>query len=75
MRKLESSPVTMCSQCGAHPGLVAIEANGVDGGRAILCGRCVAKHVEEQRARRVTPMAGIPLGPRPRRSRPLAPRS
>jgi hypothetical protein len=74
MRKLEASPVAMCSQCQAHPGLVVIEANGVDGGRAILCARCVAKHVEEQRARRVTPMAGVPLGPPLRRSRPLAPR-
>jgi hypothetical protein len=54
--------------------LVVVEANGVAGGRAVLCAWCVESHVEEQRARRVTPIGGVPLGPPPPRSRPLAPR-
>ena len=49
-----------------------IEANGVAGGRAILCAWCVANHVAEQRARRVTPIGGVPLPAS--HSRPLAPR-
>jgi hypothetical protein len=73
MRKPEPHPVATCTECRSHPGLVVVETNGV-AGKAVLCARCVANHVEEQRARRVTPMAGVPLVPLPYRSRPLMPR-
>jgi hypothetical protein len=71
-RKPQPAPVEVCTQCRQAPGLVVIEANGVAGGRAILCGWCVANHVAEQRARRVTPIGGVPLPAA--HSRPLAPR-
>jgi hypothetical protein len=73
MRNPRASSPQLCTQCREQPGLVVVEANGVTGGRAVLCGWCVASNVAEQRARRVTPIGGVPLAPSAR-SRPLAPR-
>jgi hypothetical protein len=54
----------ICSACRAAPALIAIEANGLAGGFT-LCGDCFGDRVAEQRARRVTPMGGVPLAPTP----------
>ncbi len=52
-----------CSICRAAPGLIIIEANGVGITRSILCSGCFSRRVREQRARRVTPVDGVPVPP------------
>ncbi len=52
-----------CSVCRTAPGLIIIEANGVGLTHSILCSACFSRRVREQRARRVTPVDGVPLTP------------
>ncbi len=56
----------ICGVCGAAPGLIALEANRLrPARRLIVCSDCFARRVREQRERRVTPVDGVPLPPRP----------
>lgn len=54
----------ICSSCRAAPALIAVETNGLSS-RCTLCSDCFAERIAEQRARRVTPMGGVPLMPLP----------
>jgi hypothetical protein len=40
-----------------------MEANGIAKSGSMLCDGCLAARVREQRARRVTPMDGVPQVP------------
>ena len=51
----------LCTVCRAAPALVSVEANGLPASGSTLCAGCFAGHVREQRARRVTPVGGVPL--------------
>jgi hypothetical protein len=48
--------------CRKATAIVAMEANGIAASSSLLCSGCLAKHVREQRARRVTPI-GLPAVP------------
>jgi hypothetical protein len=54
----------ICSSCRAAPALIAVETNGFST-RCTLCSDCFATRIAEQRARRVTPIGGVPLAPPP----------
>ncbi len=51
----------LCSVCCAAPALIAVEANGLPQSRSTLCKSCFAVRLREQRARRVTPIGGVPF--------------
>lgn len=53
-------PTGICSVCHAAPSLISVEANGLASSASTICGGCFARHVGEQRARRVTPVGGFP---------------
>jgi hypothetical protein len=50
----------VCSVCRAAPSLIAVEANGLAASGSTICSGCFAQRVREQRARRVTPVDGLP---------------
>jgi len=51
----------LCSVCCVAPALIAVETNGLPQSRSTLCKACFAVRVREQRARRVTPIGGVPI--------------
>lgn len=51
----------VCTVCRAAPALIVIEANGLPASMSTMCAGCFGRRVREQRARRVTPIAGVPL--------------
>lgn len=52
--------VRRCSVCRAVPALVTVETNGLFASAAMLCGDCFSHRFRAQRARRVTPLSGVP---------------